>query len=392
MPSRESLTQGSGGSPPFATSDEDAFLRQLLPGDLLLFDSAYRTSALIKFADNSPVNHCALFIGGSDIVDVTHREGGGPAVRRSNLSERLEKGHDYSVTALHHVSVPPDSTEGAERAAEKAREFCHRDTLYNYRNLLTLTLPAFLRAYFPNLDPSSRRAAGLETLANAFIGVVEDDGDGSWSDGDRATAEWGTLGAPGEYWGTLGDAEEDWGTLGDGGDHMPAKLRLTCSEFVFRCFTDLGAPYPIDLREPLGRYQAGLPGDRRPRSSDEWTEQEEQYEQETDLDIAFHPVFASPDDDGAGAPSPADNRTFRGDPSLNRELVWEAVKVMRAIALGRRRREHREWQPQQGQVVAPLVTPWDLWSSPSFVTHAVLVCFAQAEQGAALRAPLRAGD
>ena len=392
MSSRQTAAHGSGGRSPLVTGNEDEFLRELAPGDLLLFDSSYRTSALIKFADNSPVNHCALFTGGSDIVDVTHREGGGGAVQASDLLDRLEKGNDYSVTALHHVSVSRERKEGADRAAEKAKEFCRHDAVYNYRNLVALTLPAFVRVYFPNLDPYSRRAAGLETLANAFISLVEDGADDSSSNRERAEEDWGTLGDPEEDWGTLGDAEEDWGTLGDAEDEVPAKPRLTCSEFVFRCFTDLDVPYGVDLDEPLARYQPPLRQHRRPRSGDELTNQEEQDDQEAELDIAFHPVFAALGDSRTGAPSLTDSRVFRGDPSLNRELMWEAVKVMRAIASSRRRRQQRAWAPQPGQVVAPLVTPRDLWSSPSFVTHAVLVCFRQPGQGAALPAPLAARD
>jgi hypothetical protein len=64
MPSIEGGAQDSGRPAPFATSGADAFLGELAPGDLLLFDSSYRASALIKFADNSPVNHCAIFVGG----------------------------------------------------------------------------------------------------------------------------------------------------------------------------------------------------------------------------------------------------------------------------------------------------------------------------------------
>ncbi len=357
----------AGDLPPFATSGADAFLGELAPGDLLLFDSSYRASALIKFADNSPVNHCAIFVGGSDIVDVTHREAGGPAVQRSSLLKRLEKGHDYSVTALRHISVPRDSRKGADRVAGRAIAFCRRDTLYNYRNLLSLTLPAFLRAYFPNLDPSSRRAAGLETLANAFIGVVDDGPDDRESDQVQATDQWGTLGVPQVDWGTLGEVEDDSGTLGDGEDPVAPQLHLTCSEFAYRCFTDLEPRYDVDVKQPLGRYQVASPQDRRPRSGDEPMEQGEgDVQQETGIDIAFHPVFASPEDNVPATSSLADSRASRGEPSLKRELAWEAIKVMKAMALDRRRREHDAWPPEHDEVVAPLVTPRDLWTSPSF--------------------------
>jgi hypothetical protein len=46
---------------PKLTTDVDDFQDGLRDGDILLFDSLYPVSQMIKLVDDSPVNHCALF-------------------------------------------------------------------------------------------------------------------------------------------------------------------------------------------------------------------------------------------------------------------------------------------------------------------------------------------
>ena len=41
----------------------ETFSKAIHAGDVLLFDTIHPLSELIKFAENRPVNHCALYLG-----------------------------------------------------------------------------------------------------------------------------------------------------------------------------------------------------------------------------------------------------------------------------------------------------------------------------------------
>jgi len=52
------------------TDQIDVFVRSLRTGDVILFDTVKPLSGLIKFAENRPANHCALYLGRDDLAHV----------------------------------------------------------------------------------------------------------------------------------------------------------------------------------------------------------------------------------------------------------------------------------------------------------------------------------
>ncbi|MFZ0667808.1 MAG: hypothetical protein WAM97_18825 [Acidimicrobiales bacterium] len=302
------------------TSSDEEFVSLLLPGDVLLFDSSLVTSALIKFADNCPVNHCGLFVGKENFAHVTHPENDHPALEVADIFSRLAKHYDYSVTALRHTGA--DQDVGAPGVVECMEIFRSGPTSYAYLTLISLFVPAFLRSYRPNLRPDRLVPRGLEWAEQAFLSSMNFDN------------EWRDV-AP---------------------DSTRSKT-LTCSQFVFLCYEIASPPLPITVRQPLARYQRT---DRaRLRGTDEGLGV---------LGFDFHPSLR---DDAVDDGVP--DVVFRGDPRLNKELIYAAKDLMTNICRRNWALGNPESPPREGQVIPELVTPKDLWSSPSLTSRAILV-------------------
>ncbi len=139
------------------TTEIDEFATSLQRGDVLLFDSIHALSHLIKFAENRPVSHCALYLGDGTFAHVGRHKPGKtrkdppsvPAARTDSLTEWLKSPpgpYDRTVTALRHIDVSRASdTDGV---AGRALEYVDpRNSTYNYLSLIALMVPSLLRTY-----------------------------------------------------------------------------------------------------------------------------------------------------------------------------------------------------------------------------------------------------
>jgi hypothetical protein len=305
-----------------ATTSEREFIGHLRPGDILLFDSFLVTSALIKFADNSPVNHCAIFLGGEghEFAHVTHHQEDEPAIQVEEISTRLSQHHDYSITALRHQNADP--VDGAPRAIERVQALRSGPSAYAYLNLIALFVPAFLRSYRPNLRPDGFRALALERAESGFLKSMSFDDEGI--------------------------------------DFTPPKAglkTLTCSQFVYLCFARSQPELTLEISEPLVRYKT--PEYRAHRGAED--------EDSDFLGLEFHPGFG--DDESTGGPEPV----VRGDDHLGSKLAG-AAKLLVSNLLWHNRSLRRDGSTAMpGQPVPELITPKDIWTSPSLVQTAVLL-------------------
>ncbi|HTT88313.1 MAG TPA: hypothetical protein VMF65_02085 [Acidimicrobiales bacterium] len=318
----EAMAQQSGEDRDCLVTLRDRdFVDRLAPGDVLLFDSSFPTSALIKFADNSPINHCAIYIGDDYFAHVTHHLKGEPTVQEVKIYERLDERCDYSVTALHYGPAPgnPDAAAIAIANSEKLR---HEVEEYAYLSLLALVFPAFVRSYGWMARAIKPLASGLDVMSRAFLRSM----------GEEAV--------------TLDFSSE-----------LAGRKSVTCSEFVYRCFSENSSPYPVAVINPLCRW-------KRPRQFRSGGLDEDLGIDVFDLE--FNPLFAeSPHEDMPSA------QALRGDPSLTDEIKQASVELMKDLCRYNVKKDRT--RPPEAGVVASFVTPVDLWSSPSFSARAVLV-------------------
>ena len=138
---------------------------------------------------------------------------------------------------------------------------------------------------------------------------------------------------------------------------LGGRKSLTCSEFVYRCFTEFSSPYAIEVVNPLCRWKRP----KRLRSGG----------QDTDLGadlfaLELNPAFSAVLD----IEEPA-ARVLRGDPSLSSAVQGASVRLIKNLCRYNLQKDHTK--PPESGVVASFVTPVDLWSSPSFSARTVLV-------------------
>jgi hypothetical protein len=302
------------------TASDTEFMAELRAGDLLLFDSCHVASALIKFADNSPVNHCGVYVDHGVFMHVTHHDSGTPAVQKARVTDRLARYEDYHVVALRHRNADVDV--GAPVVVARSRAFEAEPSAYAYLNLVALFVPAFLRSYRPRLRPDHPAAGVLERAENAFLQSID-------FDQDRVTFD----------------------------PPPPGTKTLTCSQFAYLCYARSSEELTIEIRDPLARYSSPARppvrgGGSRPLSQL--------------LDLDLHRALS--EEVFYGAPDQA----RRGEQYLTRKLAIGAAKLIWDICWHNGSLRSDAFT-STGHVVPELVTPRDLWSSPSFESRAVLV-------------------
>ena len=209
------------------TDDVGQFIGSLLEGDVLLFDTLHPLSNLIKFAENRPVNHCALFLGGGTFAHVGRHipdpEGKGPPVKPAARVEDLAQWlhsppgpHDRTVTALRHSKIE-HASDAAGVIARAQGYVAPKDTTYNYVSLIGLMVPSLLRTYrnyLGNQGAMKLVVGTMQAFSHALIDVLEQD-----------VAS------------------------------LPSESRtLTCSEFIYRCFDESGKDLCLTITEPLGTW------------------------------------------------------------------------------------------------------------------------------------------
>ena len=308
---------------PELTIDIDEFISWLQPADVLLYDSLRPASHIIKFAENRPINHAALYAGQAVFLHATTHEPGYPVVQRASLHDRLATRRDRTVTALRHH---PTGSIDVRRILAVAEEMVAQPRSYAFVDLLSLVVPTFLRSYRNILSSGGPLGSGVSSvlafLSTGFLTELEE--------------------------GVAANGEQ----LGDSG-----AWTLTCSEFVFRAY-DEAAVGSITVTEPLARW-----GQRMVTRGS----------LEVPGPFDFHSSLSSlePDDHHGQEELPV---IVRGLGS-KRELAQLLGRSVRAIAgQARRNAFHQKYGPHLPEESAPLadvVTPRDLWSSPSFCVACV---------------------
>lgn len=206
------------------TTEIDAFVKALLPGDILVFDNMHWLSNLIKFADNSPTSHSAVVLPGNDLVDAGEGE---VAVLRTEITEYLNaRHHTQAIQAVRPNSLAPDA---GTKLAEAVRQF--EDTKHKFATMdLAWLAPAALRRSYGALlipgEPHDLAEIGNPRVLRMLYRALE-----------VACKLAG---------GKVGDDE----------------FSLTCSEFVFRLFRAAGIELAIDhpLTFKKGESTAGDDG------------------------------------------------------------------------------------------------------------------------------------
>ena len=207
------------------TDDVKKFLKKLKPGDILLFDTITLVSQLIKFAENRPVNHCGVFLGGDTFAQV----GSGTAHAHSaNLRERLEERPgplDRTVTALRHVDAldPKESKRISNSIVKIADEYINvRKTDYSFVSLRHLMIPSLYRNYRNDLENTKHVAKFLPLISSFAKAILS-------------------------HFGQVESVSRLDGTKS-----------LTCSEFVYRCYLEAAPRLQVDVHRPLMTWDMEL--------------------------------------------------------------------------------------------------------------------------------------
>ncbi len=372
------------------TGDVGDFITMLRPGDVLLFDTLHPLSDLIKFAENRPANHCALFLGEGKFAHVGRHipalDGKGlpvkPAARIEDLTAWLSvlPPHDRTVTALRHpmITSAKDATPVIERANFYAGP---ADTLYNYVSLMGLMVPSLLRTYKNSLGTQGAMGLAVTTMkafSQSLVQVLMEDADRTGRTGSRT---------------------------------------LTCSEFIYRCFDEGDKKLTLDVTDPLGRWpdpqQLLRPADPPPpgpanpgpfpfdlgpgfglgNGGPNWSgvvyvrapdadggSQEVDGEGVVDFHGSFKTDVLGPVSITVGEPELWENfqsvsvqAAFLDSPRF--DLAKVAAKAIVDMIKGNRdikKYDEAVRSASKGEVFADLVTPRDLWASPTLHAAAVL--------------------
>jgi hypothetical protein len=300
-------------------ADVAPFIDLLAAGDILLFDSVHPISGLIKFGENRPVNHAALYVGGDVFAQVTRHELGARAIQESSLTQRLLLRTDRTVTALRHKAAARDEGVGAA-AATQSRAMANHSATYCYLDLITLIVPGLFRSYDRYLrhggDTTRRLASMLEVFVPTLLSVLEAD-----SAPERVTD----------------------------GDYLPslpqAAASLTCSEFVYRCYQEANPGIPIEVDDPLASWSL------------RWAQTARRAPQADDDLLDFHDGLTKAQD-----PSAADTPIVRGPRGVTRrQLASRACKTLLGLVRHNMARS-KYGSIEPGTVVPDAVTPRDLLS------------------------------
>lgn len=132
---------------PILTTDRVEFETAIKVGDLLLFDSLHLLSQFLQLADDRPINHCAVYLGGSQVAHCNKPRPDDPdhAVYSVALFDLLDLARVRTVTAFRHRRV--DGGASPEPVVTRAHGFLNASVPYAYVDLARLAAPCLLRAY-----------------------------------------------------------------------------------------------------------------------------------------------------------------------------------------------------------------------------------------------------
>ncbi len=210
--------------PPLLTTDRVEFEKRIREGDLLLFDSLHLLSQFLQLADDRPVNHCAIYLGGHQVAQCNKPRPESPdhAVYSAPLFELLELARVRTVTAFRHRQVK--GTTSADPVVSRAHSFLNASVPYAYVDLVRLAAPCLLRAYQYEL---ADHASAVITLLRSATAMTS-----AYDRSKRLLSR-----------------------------KPSAPVGMTCSSFAYRCY--VGDPgvrgndgFPVALTAPLATLDA----------------------------------------------------------------------------------------------------------------------------------------
>lgn len=303
----------TGPEVPIVSSPED-FGRLVQDADILLFDKLASLNRLVQWGDNRPVGHCGVWFDGG-VYEATRKDAWVSGVFHTPFDELL----DLQVTDDRGGSVALVRTVTAMRhehvsteQRERIRLFLQERSSVEFavHEMVLLTPFAVDRAH-------GDAAASLHDLVGAVIRVSK--------------------------------LYARRSLHGRGGTD-----RMFCSELVYRSFEQAGLL--IDVLDPLvGRLPRGTGSDRRQPGRRRGEPEAESVEELLQDYVGFFEEQVRPvsgPDDAGPAEEPAGQR---------RSGAWDDD-----------RRRLRPAAPRRPLELADMVTPGDLWSSPSLRPVAVL--------------------
>jgi hypothetical protein len=320
------------------TTDYKTFRGELRPGDVLLFDTLHGVSAAIKAAENRPVNHCALYMGCGRFLHASGHSGAQSALGPSTIEDRLCGRLDRTITAMRHTAA---SRAGAAWATARALAMHEKHADYAYLNLATLAAPCFCRAYL--------------------------------RDGSGQLRGWGRRGASSLLWlstaamDMLAEQAEREDFAADAG----GRETLTCSEFVYVCLHSGEGEHRVSVPNNLAWWHVDLRS-RRDEPALGLASVRDDDEGEIEYALGFHPALGEASLDSG---PPLRTASISSDERL-REAGRKLVARLFNYGLGFGKYNAAQHAPDalfaSEVVLRDVVTPGDLWSSPSLNPIAVL--------------------
>jgi len=192
---------------PFLTTQTQAFMESLEPGDLLLFDSLKSLSGLVQWADAAPVNHVGLWAGEDTFIHANSDGDRAHAVKVAQLTPLLANKLIHVVVALRHVSA---DAPARARSVQVARQYVGGSYPFAEVELVLLGPLALIRAY------------------SARLGKL---------------VQW-----------ILGCGAKLWWELLQRRQHRLAVHEFTCSAFIMECLGVGGLEVDVDCAKPGQGY------------------------------------------------------------------------------------------------------------------------------------------
>jgi hypothetical protein len=200
------------------TDDPEAFRETLWRGDVLVYDSLGIDAGLVQWGDRVPANHASLVLDRERLIEANRVDDEHPhAVRTVSISDRLRVTGVRTITALRHQRVVDAGRSGdalVQPVLDRALSQLN-DGEFSYLQIVALA-PACLRRNYPN----DFKGGGLLTQVMDIL-------------------------------------LQRLALLLEPVVSRPDPSRLTCSEYVYRCFAEAaGGELPIIINGPVGEAQS----------------------------------------------------------------------------------------------------------------------------------------
>jgi len=108
------------------------FAEDLVPGDILLFATSSPVGAVIRKLDQSPFNHCSIYVGGGELLHTTWPDEGS-CIERTTLVAAAES------MGISHIAVRRCASKDRDAVVGNATRYEDEGAKYSYNDLLFLT-------------------------------------------------------------------------------------------------------------------------------------------------------------------------------------------------------------------------------------------------------------